>query len=60
VRRLKDGLPLRKYERNRFYGPFPDRERGYTDYKPWKEGEEKEEGEQIQVVISPRVSIPSS
>ncbi|KAF1815649.1 oxidoreductase [Eremomyces bilateralis CBS 781.70] len=35
VRRLREGLPLRMYERDRFYGPFPDRERGYTDYTAW-------------------------
>lgn len=42
VRRLRQGLPLRIYERDRFYGPFPDKERGYTDYAAW--GEEKDEG----------------
>ncbi|MCJ1419898.1 hypothetical protein MMC32_006254 [Xylographa parallela] len=42
VRRLRQGLPLRMYERDRFYGPFPDKERGYTDYAAW--GEEKDEG----------------
>ncbi|KAF2089297.1 FMN-linked oxidoreductase [Saccharata proteae CBS 121410] len=43
--RLRNGWPLRKYERSRFYGPFEDRERGYSDYKSWKEssGEEKQE-----------------
>ncbi|KAF2400580.1 putative 12-oxophytodienoate reductase [Trichodelitschia bisporula] len=38
-RRLREGLPLRMYERDRFYGPFPDRERGYTDYAAWEEEE---------------------
>ncbi|MCJ1402508.1 hypothetical protein MMC11_005728 [Xylographa trunciseda] len=42
VRRLGQGLPLRMYERDRFYGPFPDKERGYTDYAAW--GEEKDKG----------------
>lgn len=42
VKRLREGQPLRKYERDRFYGPFPDKERGYTDYAAW--GEEKDEG----------------
>jgi 2,4-dienoyl-CoA reductase-like NADH-dependent reductase (Old Yellow Enzyme family) len=37
VRRLKDGLPFEKYERARFYGPFDDRERGFTDYPSWEE-----------------------
>ncbi|KAL1305493.1 hypothetical protein AAFC00_002368 [Neodothiora populina] len=33
VERLKDGKPMNKYDRSRFYGPFPDdREVGYTDY----------------------------
>ena len=32
VDRLKNGLPLNAYNRSRFYGPFPDREVGYTDY----------------------------
>jgi hypothetical protein len=43
-RRLKEGLPLRMYERDRFYGPFPDRERGYTDYPVWEEENVNEEG----------------
>jgi hypothetical protein len=30
--RLKIGLRLNAYDRSRFYGPFPDREVGYTDY----------------------------
>jgi hypothetical protein len=42
VKRLREWQPLRKYERDRFYGPFPDKERGYTDYAAW--GEEKYEG----------------
>ncbi|KAF2429965.1 hypothetical protein EJ08DRAFT_256936 [Tothia fuscella] len=29
--RLKEGLPPRMYERDRFYGQFLDRERGYTE-----------------------------
>lgn len=38
-RRLKEGIPLRKYERDRFYGPFSDRVRGYTDYEKWKDSD---------------------
>lgn len=30
--RLKSGQSLNPYDRSRFYGPFPDREVGYTDY----------------------------
>ncbi|KAF2761469.1 FMN-linked oxidoreductase [Pseudovirgaria hyperparasitica] len=37
--RLLEGRPLRQYERERFYGPFQDRERGYTDYDPWCQNE---------------------
>ncbi|KAK2813906.1 hypothetical protein FQN50_000307 [Emmonsiellopsis sp. PD_5] len=32
VERLKIGLPLSKYDRGRFYGPFADSTIGYTDY----------------------------
>jgi hypothetical protein len=35
--RLRDGKPLEKYDRSRFYGPFADREIGYTDYPTWSE-----------------------
>ena len=35
--RLKKGLPLNAYNRSRFYGPFPDREVGYTDYPTYEE-----------------------
>lgn len=31
-RRLREGLPLAKYDRSRFYGPFEDPTIGYTDY----------------------------
>lgn len=37
VERLRLGRNLAKYERDRFYGPFPDRERGYTDYPGYNE-----------------------
>jgi len=37
VERLKLGKTLRMYERDRFYGPFEDRWRGYTDYPCWNE-----------------------
>ena len=30
--RFKTGVRLNAYDRSRFYGPFPDREVGYTDY----------------------------
>lgn len=30
---MQEGLPMNKYDRSRFYGPFPDeRAIGYTDY----------------------------
>lgn len=32
VDRMKKGIPLTKYDRNRFYGPFEDNVIGYTDY----------------------------
>jgi 2,4-dienoyl-CoA reductase-like NADH-dependent reductase (Old Yellow Enzyme family) len=32
VRRLREGLPLKAYDRSRFYGPFADHTIGYTDY----------------------------
>ncbi|KAI9702322.1 MAG: hypothetical protein M1836_000801 [Candelina mexicana] len=32
VERLKLGAPLNPYDRSRFYGPFEDNEKGYTDY----------------------------
>lgn len=35
------GLPLNPYDRSRFYGPFEDREVGYTDYPTWEELEAK-------------------
>ncbi|KAF1974662.1 FMN-linked oxidoreductase [Bimuria novae-zelandiae CBS 107.79] len=45
VERLRLGKAFTKYERDRFYGPFPDRERGYTDYPVWQEqGQEKSGG----------------
>ena len=37
VERLKLGRPLSKYDRSTFYGPFQDREKGYTDYQTWEE-----------------------
>lgn len=37
VERLKEGLPLTPYDRSRFYGPFEDREVGYSDYLTWEE-----------------------
>lgn len=30
VDRLRSGGPLYKWDRSRFYGPFPDNELGYT------------------------------
>ncbi|KDR68716.1 hypothetical protein GALMADRAFT_129047 [Galerina marginata CBS 339.88] len=30
VERLRTGMPLARYDRTRFYGPFPDNEIGYT------------------------------
>jgi hypothetical protein len=44
LKRLKEGLPLRMYERDRFYGPFVDRQRGYTDYPAWEEEKLSSEG----------------
>ena len=40
--RFKEGLPLNAYDRSRFYGPFPDREVGYTDYPNYDEIQKKE------------------
>lgn len=37
VERLRNGWPLAKYDRSRFYGPFEDPIIGYTDY-PTHEG----------------------
>ncbi|KAF2110628.1 hypothetical protein BDV96DRAFT_500892 [Lophiotrema nucula] len=37
IKRLREGLPLTKYDRNTFYGPLEPRERGYTDYRTWEE-----------------------
>ncbi|TVY41379.1 putative 12-oxophytodienoate reductase, partial [Lachnellula occidentalis] len=37
IERLKQGQPLNEYNRSRFYGPFPDREVGYTDYPTYEE-----------------------
>jgi hypothetical protein len=39
--RLKKGLPLNAYDRSRFYGPFPDREVGYSDYPTYEEIQNK-------------------
>ncbi|KAF2003784.1 FMN-linked oxidoreductase [Amniculicola lignicola CBS 123094] len=36
VQRLKERKPLTKYDRATFYGPFQDRERGFTDYPTWE------------------------
>lgn len=32
VERLKSREPLYKWDRSRFYGPFPDNEIGYTEH----------------------------
>ncbi|KAI5820536.1 Oxophytodienoate reductase [Pyronema omphalodes] len=32
VYRLRNGIKFNKYNRDRFYGPFPDRHVGYVDY----------------------------
>ncbi|CAN8100345.1 unnamed protein product [Discula destructiva] len=37
VERLRKGLPLSPYHRERFYGPFEDNHVGYTDYPTWEE-----------------------
>lgn len=62
VQRLQKGLPLRMYERDRFYGPFPDRERGYTDYAAWGEEGEKtvEEEPKAAPITVPAVEIEAS
>lgn len=41
MERLKHGKSFTMYERDRFYGPFPERERGYTDYLTWRQQEDK-------------------
>lgn len=38
VQRLRLGRALAAYDRTRFYGPFVDREVGYSDYGRWGEG----------------------
>jgi 2,4-dienoyl-CoA reductase-like NADH-dependent reductase (Old Yellow Enzyme family) len=43
VERLKLGKSFTMYERDRFYGPFEDRERGYTDYPTWRQQKDKAE-----------------
>lgn len=46
VRRLKEGHPLTKYDRSKFYGPMPDGpEDGYTTWLTVEE-QEKEEARQ--------------
>lgn len=37
VERLRKGLPLSPYHRERFYGPFEDNHVRYTDYPRWDE-----------------------
>lgn len=37
VHRLKQGLPLAKFEQQRFFGPFEDNVQGYIDYPTAKE-----------------------
>ncbi|KAK8213766.1 hypothetical protein IWZ01DRAFT_215574 [Phyllosticta capitalensis] len=51
VKRLKEGLPFRGYDRARFYGPFPDNEVGYNDYPTWEEEVAKAEKEGRQILI---------
>jgi 2,4-dienoyl-CoA reductase-like NADH-dependent reductase (Old Yellow Enzyme family) len=36
VERLRNGWPLAKYDRSRFYGPFEDPIVGYTDYPAYE------------------------
>ncbi|OAA41676.1 12-oxophytodienoate reductase [Metarhizium rileyi] len=36
VDRLRHGLPLARYDRSRFYGPFADPTVGYTDYPTYQ------------------------
>lgn len=36
VERLRNGWPLAKYDRSRFYGPFEDPVVGYTDYPAYE------------------------
>lgn len=36
VERLRNGWPLAKYDRSRFYGPFEDPITGYTDYPAYE------------------------
>ena len=40
--RLRKGLPLAKYDRSRFYGPFEDPTVGYTDYPYYSSGPKDE------------------
>lgn len=50
VERLKLGLPLSKYDRSTFYGPLPDRAKGFTDYPNWEEQQAREKGENLEIV----------
>ncbi|KAL1625047.1 hypothetical protein SLS56_007555 [Neofusicoccum ribis] len=52
--RLEKGHPLRKYDRARFYGPFPDREVGYSDYPTWEEEVQAKakEGKKVEIEVT--------
>jgi 2,4-dienoyl-CoA reductase-like NADH-dependent reductase (Old Yellow Enzyme family) len=50
VERLRLGRPLSKYDRATFYGPFPDRAKGFTDYPSWEEQQMREEEAGLEVV----------
>jgi len=56
VERLKLGKPFTIYERDRFYGPFEDRERGYTDYPAWGQKETKAKSSDGIATVSAHVA----
>lgn len=37
VERLREGKHMNAYDRSTFYGPTPEREKGYTDYPTWEQ-----------------------
>jgi hypothetical protein len=45
------------YERARFYGPFADRERGYTDYPAWEEEKLSREGKLEPLDLKEKVVV---
>lgn len=53
--RLQKGHPLRRYDRFRFYGPFEDREVGYSDFPTWEEERQRKASSGIKVEVEIKV-----